>query len=167
MHFEETRPLENRTFFSGAAAQKAIGSFRYSGNDDGSIRQDAGWVRRTSSRKTVPILGRIKCHKAMFHPAGGGTHRDRERRAGVAIKPGQFGGCYVPRFIERDGSRPLSMHAWGLALDINIADNPKGGRPNQDMRMVEIFEKWGFRWGGRWSPPDAHHFELAALLKEQ
>jgi hypothetical protein len=33
-----------------------------------------------------------------------------------------------------------------------------------DPRVVSIMEKWGFRWGGRWSPPDGHHFELAALI---
>ena len=34
-----------------------------------------------------------------------------------------------------------------------------------DARIVEIFEKWGFEWGGRWKPrPDPMHFELARLI---
>jgi hypothetical protein len=35
-----------------------------------------------------------------------------------------------------------------------------------DPRVVAIFEKWGFRWGGRWTKPDGMHFELAAVLRE-
>jgi hypothetical protein len=88
----------------------------------------------------------------------------RDSGLSASIKPGQYGGCYAPRFIQRDGSKPLSMHAWGLAVDINVADNPVGSRPNLDPQVVAIMEKWGFRWGGRWSPPDGHHFELAALI---
>jgi hypothetical protein len=33
-----------------------------------------------------------------------------------------------------------------------------------DARIVEIFDRWGFAWGGRWSRPDGMHFELGALL---
>ena len=165
--FEETRPVENLTFFSGSAAQKAIGSFRYSGNADGSIRQDSTWVARNIIGKTVPILGRIRCHKAIFTQLEAALTEIENSGLASSIKPGQFGGCYVPRFIERDGSQPLSMHAWGLAIDINTLENPKGQRPKMDPQIVAIFEKWGFRWGGRWSPPDGHHFELAALIKQQ
>ena len=164
--FEETRPVENLTFFSGSAAQKAIGSFRFTGNADGSIRQDSGWVARNIIGKTVPILGLIRCHKAMFTQLEAALTEIESSGLASSIKPGQFGGCYVPRFIERDGSRPLSMHAWGLAIDINTLENPKGERPRMDPQIVAIFEKWGFRWGGRWSPPDGHHFELAALIKQ-
>ena len=167
IRFEETRPVENLTFFSGSAAQKAIGSFRYSSNADGSIRQDSTWVARNIIGKNVPILGRIRCHKAIFTQLEAALTEIENSGLASSIKPGQFGGCYVPRFIERDGSLPLSIHAWGLAIDINTLENPKGERPKMDPRIVAIFEKWGFRWGGRWSPPDGHHFELAALIKPQ
>ncbi|HWL66491.1 MAG TPA: M15 family metallopeptidase [Actinomycetota bacterium] len=33
-----------------------------------------------------------------------------------------------------------------------------------DPRIVEIFAKWGFAWGGHWSTPDPMHFELSRLL---
>lgn len=165
--FEITRPqpAENRTFFSGAAAQKAIGSFKYTGNEDGTIRQDAGWVAKNIKSANVPMLGRVQCHKAMFTQLAAALAEIQEAGLSASIKPEQYGGCYVPRFVARDGSRPISMHAWGLAIDINTSDNPQGERPKMDPKVVEIFEKWGFRWGGRWSPPDGHHFELAALIK--
>lgn len=164
--FEPLGPSNPQSFHSGAAAQRAIGSFRYLTNEDGTISQDPRWVSQHITSQTVPLLGRVRCHRVMMPQLQAALAEIEAAGLAGAIKPEQYGGCYVPRFIERDGSRPLSMHAWGLAIDINVADNPVGARPNLDPGVVAIFEKWGFRWGGRWSPPDGHHFELAALLQE-
>ena len=162
--FERTQPAESRKFFSGASAQRAIGNFRFVSNGDGTISQDRGWVARHITSRRVPLLGEVTCHRAMLPQLEAALTEIRDSGLSELIKPGQYGGCYVPRFIERDGTRPLSMHAWGLAVDINVADNPAGARPKMDPRVVAVFEKWGFRWGGRWSRPDGHHFELAALI---
>jgi hypothetical protein len=81
------------------------------------------------------------------------------------INPGDYGGCYVPRFIGRDPRRGLSFHAFGLAVDLNVEGNYYGTRGNMDPRVVEIFEKWGFEWGGRWSTPDPMHFQLDRLIQ--
>ncbi len=164
VRFERTQATGSRTFFSGASAQKAIGNFRFTSNPDGTISQEREWVVRHITSRNVPLLGKVTCHQAMLPQLEGALTEIRDSGLSGSIKPGQFGGCYVPRFIERDGTKPLSMHAWGLAVDINVADNPAGARPNMDPRVVAIFEKWGFRWGGRWSRPDGHHFELAALI---
>jgi hypothetical protein len=68
-----------------------------------------------------------------------------------------FDGCYSPRFIG--GTRSLSRHAWGVAVDLNYAANPTGQVTIQDPRLVSIMERWGFTWGGNWLVPDAAHFE--------
>jgi hypothetical protein len=57
------------------------------------------------------------------------------------------------------------MHAWGLAIDFNARDNGYGVIPKMDLRIVEIFEKWGFSWGGWWSVPDGMHFELERVVE--
>lgn len=162
--FETTAQGGARTFFSGASAQRAIGNFRYTTNPDGTISQNQSWVSQHITKKTVPLLGEVTCHRTMLPQLEGALTEIRDSGLSASIKPGQYGGCYAPRFIQRDGSKPLSMHAWGLAVDINVGDNPVGSRPNLDPKVVAIMEKWGFRWGGRWSPPDGHHFELAALI---
>ncbi|HEX2149895.1 MAG TPA: M15 family metallopeptidase, partial [Actinomycetota bacterium] len=164
INFEPSVQAGPRNFFSGASAQRAIGNFRYTTNEDGTISQDRAWVSRHITTRSVPLLGEVTCHRTMLPQLEGALTEIRDSGLSASIKPGQYAGCYVPRFIQRDGSKPLSMHAWGLAVDINVADNPAGARPNMDPKVVAIFEKWGFRWGGRWSPPDGHHFELAALI---
>ncbi len=79
----------------------------------------------------------------------------------------------------------LSMHSYGLAIDINPVQNPyltieENGivkvhpsagvdflnrsniRPGMLETVVHIFEKYGFTvWGGKWNNPiDYHHFEV-------
>jgi hypothetical protein len=154
-----------RSFFVGKSAQRAIGSFRFESNEDGTITQDRAWVASHIVRRRVPILGSVTCHRVMVPQLEAALKEIQSAGLAQLIKPGQYGGCYVPRFVGRDRARPISMHAWGLAVDINVSENPLGQKPKMDPRVVAIFEKWGFRWGGRWSNPDGHHFELAALVQ--
>jgi hypothetical protein len=70
-----------------------------------------------------------------------------------------YAGCFAARRIPDTGA--LSLHAWGLAVDINASKNPQGSKPRQDRRVVRAFEREGFTWGGRWpTAPDGMHFEL-------
>jgi hypothetical protein len=89
------------------------------------------------------------------------------QEAGLAseIRPGEYAGCYVPRFIDRDPRRGLSMHAFGLAVDFNTSTNALGTRGDMHPDVVAIFQKWGFTWGGAWSRPDPMHFELARIIQ--
>lgn len=166
---QATDPLVGQAFLSGSAAARAFGSFTFKTNPDGTITPDAAWVRKNITTREVPILGRVTCHRLMF-PQLSGALGELER-AGLShlIDVPDYrrrgGGCYEPRFVDRDPNRSLSRHAWGIAIDLNKAANPEGGRSRQDPRLVATFERWGFRWGGYWSLPDPMHFELAALLK--
>jgi hypothetical protein len=81
------------------------------------------------------------------------------------IRTSDYAGCYVPRFIDRDPRRGLSMHAFGLAVDLNTSTNQLGTRGDMDPGVVQIFLKWGFAWGGVWARPDPMHFELARLVQ--
>jgi hypothetical protein len=40
-----------------------------------------------------------------------------------------------------------------------VGSNPYGGPADQDPRMVEVFERWGFIWGGTFIRTDGMHFE--------
>jgi hypothetical protein len=79
------------------------------------------------------------------------------------------------------GTNRLSVHAFGAAVDINAKfghywqwSKPLAGKlvwQNQiPQEIVEIFERHGFIWGGRWYHFDSLHFEyrpeLIALARQ-
>ncbi|MGH9331068.1 MAG: M15 family metallopeptidase [Vicinamibacterales bacterium] len=83
------------------------------------------------------------------------------------------GGTYLCRNIA--GTNRMSMHAFGAAIDISTAttdywrwNKPLGGRypyRNQvPFEIVEIFERYGFIWGGKWYHYDTMHFEYRPEL---
>jgi hypothetical protein len=71
-----------------------------------------------------------------------------------------FDGCYCWR-PKRTSSR-LSLHAWGAAIDLNAGMNLIGMAGNQDERLLAVFRKHGWVWGGSFHFPDAMHFQAAA-----
>jgi len=69
----------------------------------------------------------------------------------------------------------LSPHSFGIAIDINAATGDywlwrassgrsTGYRNRIPMKIVEIFEKHGFIWGGKWHRYDTLHFEYRPEL---
>lgn len=71
-------------------------------------------------------------------------------------------GSYNCRTIA--GSKKLSAHAYGLAIDINASKNPHTFPPqglvtNMPQAFVSLFTSNGWGWGGNWrSSKDAMHF---------
>ena len=51
-----------------------------------------------------------------------------------------------------------------IAIDMDAATNYRGIEGTMDRRVVEIFKRWGFDWGGDWRYTDPMHFELGAIL---
>ena len=158
-----TPPAANPVaFLTGSKAAKAFGAFSYRYFPDGTIQPDARWVDENIVTATVPILGRVTCHRLMI-PQLRGALTDIQA-AGLASSLNTYDGCYVPRFIERNPTHAISLHTWGIAIDLDAATNYRGIRGTMDPRVVDIFKRWGFRWGGDWSYTDPMHFELGALL---
>lgn len=79
------------------------------------------------------------------------------------------GGTFVWRNIA--GTNRLSNHSFGTALDINTkySDywqwNKNFEYANRiPFEIVDIFEKYGFIWGGKWYHYDTMHFEFRPEL---
>jgi hypothetical protein len=158
-----TPPTANPVaFLTGSAAARAFGAFSYRYFADGTIQPDAAWVNANIVSATVPILGTVTCHRLMI-PQLRGALRDVVS-AGLASSLHSYDGCYVPRFIEHNPSHAISLHTWGIAIDMDAATNSRGIKGTMDPRVVTIFKRWGFRWGGDWSYTDPMHFEIGALL---
>jgi hypothetical protein len=160
------QPESRRAYLTGADARNAFEPFNYIDMGDGMIQIDPAWVSRNIVRRAVPILkGEVVCHRLMVDQLAGALGEIEQRGLAHLIDPSQYGGCWVPRHIDFNPAKPLSMHGWGLAADFNVSTNGLGQKPTMDPRIVEIFDRWGFVWGGRWSRPDGMHFELGALVE--
>jgi hypothetical protein len=149
-------------FLTGSKAAKAFGAFSYRYFPDGTIQPDADWVRKNIVTANVPIMGRVTCHRLMV-PQLRGALQDVQA-AGLGHLLRTYDGCYVPRFIARNPDNSISLHTWGIAIDMDASTNYRGIRGTMDARIVTIFKRWGFRWGGDWQYTDPMHFELGALL---
>ena len=76
------------------------------------------------------------------------------------------------------GANRQSAHSYGIAIDINTTfsnywlwSNPKCSETDKlryenkiPLEIVEVFEKYGFIWGGRWYHYDTMHFEYRPEL---
>ncbi|MDQ4008848.1 MAG: M15 family metallopeptidase [Actinomycetota bacterium] len=140
-----------------------FGSFSYTYTADGSIQPDPAWVNEYIRTETVPILGSVTCHKNMIPQLRAALQQVVDSGLADTINPDEYAGCYVPRFIGSDPSNPVSLHTWGIALDLNVPGNQRGTVGEIDRRVVAIFKAWGFAWGGDWDYTDPMHFELARL----
>jgi D-alanyl-D-alanine carboxypeptidase len=140
-----------------AMVKERFGEFAWRPAGGGDFLQDPAWRAGNLATGRVPILGRTRCNRALL-PALAGAMRELERRnLARLVDPAAFAGCWNSR-LTRSGTG-VSRHAWGAAVDLNVAGNPTGLASDQDPRLVEVMERWGFTWGGRWLVPDPAHFE--------
>jgi D-alanyl-D-alanine carboxypeptidase len=143
----------------------AVGVYRYGVLGGGHIAPDPAWVRDHITTEVVPILGAVTCNKVIFDQLKAALQEIIERGLADKIHPEQYAGCYYPRFIA--GTTTLSNHAFGLALDINAVENQRGTAGLIDRGVVQVFQKWGFTWGGVWHYTDPMHFELNSIVSPQ
>ena len=123
------------------------------------VRLDPGFLRRYIVTRRVPLLGAVSCHRRMIPALRSAMAGLRRRGLSHLVDAAEYAGCYAPRRIQPSGT--LSLHAWGLAVDLNAASNPVGGESNQDPRLVRAMERNGFSWGGDFpTVPDPMHFEF-------
>jgi len=149
---------------TGGSVAQAVGSFTYTVNGDGSVNPDQRWIAQYIRTEQVPILGAVRCNKAMLPQLRAALHDVVKLGYASRIHPSEYGGCYVPRFIGHDPAQGLSFHTWGTAIDLNVPGNQRGTVGTIDRNVVAIFQKWGFRWGGTWRYTDPMHFEMERLV---
>lgn len=149
----------------GQAQGTVIGSMSFRILKDGFVDPDPAWEAANIATGEVALLGTVTCHRLVFPQLHAAMTEIAEAGLADEIDPSDYGGCYVPRFIDRNPDNPLSMHAFGLAFDINVSENYLGTRGDQHPEVVEILAKWGFEWGGLWERPDPMHFEMVRLVQ--
>jgi hypothetical protein len=143
-----------------AMVKEMFGDFQIKERDGTWITTEPSWREKNIQVKKMPIIGNTRCHRLMWGPLEGALNQIVDEGLANTLSVEDFkksGGCYAPRRINRfDAGGSISRHAWGIAIDINT-------KSSYHPRVVEIFNSWGFAWGGTWTSPDEMHFELRDL----
>lgn len=102
---------------------------------------------------------RSRCHRRLVPIFTGVLHAIRE--AGLSEHAAAYGGIYAPRLIR--GADRSSTHSWGIAIDLNPAQNALGTKGSMDPRVVARFKEAGFTWGGDFTGrKDPMHFQYCS-----
>jgi hypothetical protein len=70
-------------------------------------------------------------------------------------------GCFNIR--KKRGLGSMSLHSWGIAVDLNAFENGLNMTPKLSAGFVKCFTDNGFEWGGTWKRKDGMHFQLAKI----
>ena len=162
--------------------------------DPGRIRNEAFFLRMYGDCRKGEVAPKLKAI-SWLQNHGGGTVRATtangvaDQLEKVSRELDALPASMIQFLIPTSGTyncRPiaetnrLSVHAFGAAIDINAkfgdywlwSKRPDGAiiwRNRIPKEIVEIFERHGFIWGGRWYHFDSLHFEyrpeLIALAK--
>ena len=156
----EKNNLNKNWVLPTALVKEMFGDFQIKERDGTWITTEPSWREKNIQVKRMPILGNTRCHRLMWEPLEGALNQILDEGLAYTLSVQDFkksGGCYAPRRINRfDAGGSISRHAWGIAIDINT-------KSSYHPRVVEIFNSWGFAWGGTWTSPDEMHFELRDL----
>lgn len=106
---------------------------------------------------SIPV--RIYCNNDLWMPLLKALENVIIRRLSDQIKT--WDGCFNIR--RKRGATSMSLHSWGIAIDINAAWNRFGQKPTMSKELVQCFKDAGFDWGGDWSIPDGMHFQLSKI----
>ena len=149
-----------------ARTKVLLGEFAYRLDGDGSVSVDPAWRNAfvPAARELyadIPI--RAACNVQIRDDLQAALSEVRAAGLAGAIdvaNANTYGGCFGPRFNRITGNLGfLSRHTWAQALDTNTTTNPQGGTPRMDCRVVRIFRKHHFAWGGNFLTSDGMHFE--------
>ena len=146
---------------SFADVKRIFGEFVFKPRQGLYVAVDKAWMDANIVKTRVPLLGLITCNVRLL-PQLTGAMRELQS-LGLAGLVHTFNGCFSPR-MQVGNSYELSRHAYGIAVDINAGTNRYGDPPIQDPRLVQVMERWGFTWGGRWLVPDGMHFEFVRFV---
>lgn len=105
------------------------------------------------------LPAKVYCNRDMVKPLEQAFENIVKR--GLVDQVESWDGCFNIR--PKRGLKSMSLHSWGIAVDINAATNGLGAKPTMSPELVACFTDAGFHWGGVWSRPDGMHFQLAKI----
>jgi hypothetical protein len=114
------------------------------------------WINTATGKP----LKRIYLNRDMMQPLDQALNNVFKR--GLIDQLKTFDGCFMVRPI-RGVPNAWSIHSYGLAIDINAADNKLGEEPTMSPELVQCFKDAGFSWGGDFKRRDGMHMEYCGI----
>lgn len=105
------------------------------------------------------IPKKIYCNKDMVKPLS--TAFKNLIDTGKVKELKTWDGCFNIR--KKRGLSSMSLHSWGIAIDVNAAWNGLNKEPVLSKEFVKCFTDAGFEWGGTWKRKDGMHFQLSKI----
>lgn len=105
------------------------------------------------------IPKKIYCNEDMVQPLSKALHNLISTDCVKQLKT--WDGCFQIR--KKRGLSSMSLHSWGVAVDVNAAWNALGATPTLTPEFVKCFTDAGFEWGGTWTRKDGMHFQLSVI----
>jgi hypothetical protein len=118
------------------------------------------WDVPDDINKAIPALpNKIYCNKLMVLPLENAFRCLIQRGKHKELKT--WDGCFNIR--KKRGLSSMSLHSWGIAIDVNAAWNQLGKQPTLSKEFVKCFTDQAFEWGGTWTRKDGMHFQLSII----
>jgi len=105
------------------------------------------------------IPKKIYCNRDMVAPLGKAFENLITR--GFVSELKTWDGCFNIR--KKRGLASMSLHSWGIAIDVNAFENGLNQTPKLSAGFVKCFTDAGFEWGGTWQRKDGMHFQLSKI----
>jgi hypothetical protein len=105
------------------------------------------------------IPKRIYCNRDMIEPLSKAFHNLIQTGHVKELKT--WDGCFNIR--KKRGLASMSLHSWGIAIDVNAFENGLNQTPKLSPGFVKCFTDAGFDWGGLWKRKDGMHFQLKSI----
>lgn len=140
-----------------------FGSFDYEETFNGKIKILGNWERENC--KLYQFQDRkFYLHKLVAPQFFGALVESYSSGLEDETQWGKGGGIFCPRYQLYNADNPLSFHAFAVAVDFLPDKYPRGSNEKPPERFIEIWERWGWYWGGRFSTPDSHHWEWCRFV---
>lgn len=145
---------------------KFTGTYNYEDIKDGFVRILGDWQKENIVPMYIPLFHpktnkqlKIHCHKKV--------HNNLLHLFSTYVVQGyaeaypiRMIGCFAARHKMSNPKRSLSLHAYGVAVDINWDKNKVGSSGDIPAGIVALFKQFGWSWGGFWTKPkDPMHFQ--------
>lgn len=106
------------------------------------------------------IPKRIYCNKDLIQPLSKAI--DNLIKTNCILELKTWDGCFNIR--KKRGLSSMSLHSWGLAVDLNASWNQMNTKGTFSPQFVKCFKDADFEWGGDWQGRcDPMHFQIAKL----